>query len=227
MGNERGEIGCRRREQVVEAASAIIADKGIDKLSLSAIEERTGMARGHLTHYFPHKEDILLAVFDHMVETMRRRVGVTECKEFEHSSWPWIEYLLRMILLAPPANPTFGPLQYTFLAQMSHRDDFRQRLAALYEEWRANMSAGLANDMAAVEAAPPFPPRALATFVQAILHGLAMQRAADPEAFEREQVLALCLDVLGSYLGLQPPRPRTRKGKASRKKNQSDRARGE
>src|SRR5262249_40229936 len=142
MGSDRVDIGSKRREQVVEAASAIIAEKGIAKLSLSAIEKRTQMARGHLTHYFPYKEDILLAVFDHMIETMRRRVGGTECKQLD-GTWPLIEHLLGMILLAP-LNPVFGPLQYTFLAQMSHRQDFRARLAGLYEEWRANMSAGLA-----------------------------------------------------------------------------------
>jgi len=229
MGSDRADIGSVRREQVVEAAVAIIAEQGIQKLSLSAIEERTHMARGHLTYYFPTKEDILLAVFDHLVETMRRRVGVTECKEFDHSSsWPIIEYLLRMILVVPPANPTFGPLQYTFLAQMSHRADFRERLAALYEEWRSNMSGGLTKDLEAVDDPPPFPPRALATFVQALLHGLAMQRAVDPDAFDREQVLELCLDVLGSYLRLRPPRPRARYPKSpakssQRKKNHSDR----
>ncbi|HKB38030.1 MAG TPA: TetR/AcrR family transcriptional regulator [Gemmataceae bacterium] len=229
MGSDRADIGSVRREQVVEAAVGIIAEQGIQKLSLSAIEERAHMARGHLTYYFPTKEDILLAVFDHLVETMRRRVGVTECKEFNHSSsWPFIEHLLHMILVAQGVAPTFAPLQYTFLAQMNHRADFRQRLAALYEQWRSNMSEGLTNDMEAVDDPPPFPPRALATFVQALLHGLAMQRAVDPDAFDREQVLELCLDVLGSYLRLRSPRPRARYPKSPakssrRKKNHSDR----
>src|SRR5215471_16766189 len=133
MGSDRRDVGSVRREQVVDAAVAIIAEHGIQNLSLSAIEKRTGMARGHLTYYFPTKEDILLAVFDHMVQTMRRRVGVTECARFDRSSWPWIEHLLRMILTAPPVNPTFAPLQYTFLAQMNHRADFRERVAGLYE----------------------------------------------------------------------------------------------
>src|SRR5437588_2129905 len=135
----RSEVGRKRREQVVEAAVAVIAEQGLPRLSLSEVEKRAGMARGHLTYYFPAKEDILLAVFDHMVEMMRRRVGVTGCELFDRSSWPWIEHLLRMILTAPPVNPTFPPLQYTFLAQMNHRADFRERVAGLYEEWRANM----------------------------------------------------------------------------------------
>src|SRR5262245_49829494 len=68
----RGEVGRRRREQIIEAAVAVIAEKGIQHLSLSSIEERTGMSRGQLTYYFRSKEGILLGVFDHMIETMKK-----------------------------------------------------------------------------------------------------------------------------------------------------------
>ena len=33
------------------------------------------MSRGQLTYYFPAKDDILLAVFDHMIATMHQRAG--------------------------------------------------------------------------------------------------------------------------------------------------------
>jgi hypothetical protein len=92
-------------------------------------------------------------------------------------------------------------LQYTFLSQIGHREDFRRRLATLYEEWRGNMARGLEMDLArAGGKSRSVSPRALATLVQALLHGLAMQAAADPRAFDREEVVALCLDMLGSYI---------------------------
>ena len=75
MGRRRGDVGKRRREQIIEAAVAIIAEEGLPRLSLSAIERRAGMSRGQLTYYFPTKEDILLAVFDHTIQAMH------ECSE--------------------------------------------------------------------------------------------------------------------------------------------------
>src|SRR5207245_2225634 len=51
---------------------AIIAEEGLQELSLSSIEQRAGMSRGQLTYYFHTKEDILLAVFDHMIDMMRK-----------------------------------------------------------------------------------------------------------------------------------------------------------
>jgi AcrR family transcriptional regulator len=197
-------VASQRRAQVIEAAVAVIAEQGIQHLSLSAIEEKAGMARGHLTYYFPTKEDILLAVFDRVLALMYQRVGTPKgeaaCAEGQQGSSGWVEHLLRMILLQPPTSPEFTCLQYTFLSQIGHREDFRQRLASLYEEWRGNMARGLTAGLAAPPEAPAADPRLLATLVQALLHGLAMQLAADPGAFDREAMFRLCLDVLGGYL---------------------------
>jgi hypothetical protein len=122
------------------------------------------------------------------------------------TGWERLRHFLSLFLLDPPDARVFHPLQYTFLSQIGHREDFRLRLANLYEEWRAHLSADLAGEM---PAHTPISPRTVASFVQAILHGLAMQRAADPNAYDRQEMLALCLTVLGSYLGRDtaPPAP--------------------
>jgi AcrR family transcriptional regulator len=216
MHNGRVNIAQRRRDEIVQAAVEVIAKQGIDALSLSAIEKKARMSRGQLTYYFPKKEDILLAVFDHMVATMRR--GVEPCEDFEASGWVGTQFLLRMILTLPMPNPTFGALQHTFLAQVGHREDFRQRLASLYEEWRTGMAKSLARDLNRVADPPPYSTRALATVIQALIHGLAVQRAADPDVTADPEVMAVCLDILGSYLRTQAPRPRARPRKRSPKK---------
>jgi AcrR family transcriptional regulator len=214
MKRPRIDVGSIRREQIVEAAVAIIAEQGIQKLSLSEIEERAGMSRGQLTYYFKTKEDILLAVFDRLLHLMHQRVqadsGTDHPCPFEGLvGWERIETFLEWVLLRPPAMPEFHSLQYTFLSQIGHREDFRQALANLYEQWRDHW----AQDFAADFALHPAPgrhgsPRALATLVQAILHGLGMQRAADPAAFDPTEMLQLVTDVLGNFLRPRKGRPR-------------------
>src|SRR5580700_463582 len=66
------DVARRRREEVMDAAEAVIAGQGIDQLSLAKIEERAGMSRGQLTYYFPTKESILLAVHERMLRRMIR-----------------------------------------------------------------------------------------------------------------------------------------------------------
>src|SRR6266851_6993228 len=217
MKSQRIDVGSIRREQIVEAAVSVITEQGLQNLSLSEIEKKAGMSRGQLTYYFPTKEAILLAVFDRLVLLTYQRIGTPTGQACDQASgWEWVEHLMDKLLTHPPLSPEFGCLQYTFLSQISHREDFRQRLAMLYERWRSNMALGLSTDLARRPAARRVSPRALATLVQAILHGLGMQRAADPNAFDSQEMVELCLDVLSSYLWNEPRSHKKRKTAANK-----------
>ncbi|MBM3995399.1 MAG: TetR/AcrR family transcriptional regulator [Planctomycetes bacterium] len=215
MKNGRISIGAIRREQIVDAAVAVINEQGIQNLSLSEIENKIGMSRGQLTYYFRTKEDILLAVFDRLIMLMGERHGQAEIDRL-----PWLDivrHVLGIVLADPPAHPEFHALQHAFLSQISHRADFRRRLADLYEHWRSRSAKALKRDMkrGADRRAAPL---VVATLVQAIFHGLAVQRAADPHAVDAEKITDLCLDILQSYLGL-PDTPLKRRSPRRGKKN--------
>jgi AcrR family transcriptional regulator len=219
MRTPRIDIGHIRREQIVEAAVAVITERGIQRLSLSAIEKKAGMSRGQLTYYFRAKEDILLAVFDRLLHLIYERVG-KEAKKRGASpcatpGWGWVQHLLESALLKPRTSAEFDCLQHTFLSQVSHREDFRRRLATLYEEWRFHMGQGLALDL---RPSANVAPRALATVAQAILHGLAVQLAADPNAFDRVEVLDLCVRLLAPYFR-SAQTPPTKRDKTAPKRN--------
>src|SRR5436309_663739 len=81
MKSTRIDVGSIRREQIIEAAVAVITEQGIQNLSLSEIENKAGMSRGQLTYYFRVKEDILLAVFDRLLQLMYQRLGKPEGAE--------------------------------------------------------------------------------------------------------------------------------------------------
>jgi AcrR family transcriptional regulator len=207
MKTARISIRTLRREQIVEAAAAVIHEQGLQHLSLSAIEKKAEMSRGQLTYYFKAKEDILLAVFDHMLQRMYQRIGTPACRPesppgAEESGWAWVQHLLALVVTTQPVSAEFGSLQYTFLAQIAHREDFRQRLATLYEDWRNNMASGLGRDLARHPKAPPVSPRLFASLVQGLLHGLRMQLDADPGAFDPAEMAQLTLALLGGYLHL-------------------------
>jgi AcrR family transcriptional regulator len=204
MRTPRADIVSARRQQIVEAAVAIIAQQGLPNLSLSEIEQKAGMSRGQLTYYFPTKEAILLAVFDHLLVMMCDRAGAAN-GEMGSAAKPgaWLQRLetvLKAILQSPPISPAFHCLQYTFLSQIGYREDFRQRLANLYEEWRGRIGRDVAADLAERRPRRPVSARALASLIQALLHGLTVQLAADPEAFEPAEMVNLCLDMLATYL---------------------------
>src|SRR4051794_23510881 len=109
---KRGVAG-RRREQIIEAAVAIIAEQGIQNLTLSALEKKAKMSRGQLTYYFRYKEDVQLAVFDHLIETMRKGEQSGQrppdaCLGGE--GWQKMRALLTFFVLQPPEAPEFHAL---------------------------------------------------------------------------------------------------------------------
>jgi AcrR family transcriptional regulator len=194
----RIDIGAIRREQIVDAAVAVIAEQGLQNLSLSEIEKKVGMSRGQLTYYYRAKEDILLAVFDRLVLLMHQQQPTPPADE--RRLFDMLGQVLGRLLNDPLANPEFHALHCTFLAQISHRADYRRKLAELYESWRQMIADDVVNEQRRHPDGKKINPRALATVIEAMIHGLITQAAADPEAFDAAEVIDLCIDMIGSYL---------------------------
>jgi AcrR family transcriptional regulator len=203
------EVARARREQIIDAAVEIITSQGLHNLSLSKIESRAGVARGQLTYYFPTKEDILLAVFDRLLLLLFEQFCEGQNPAVRHgvpSVWECVQKMFASVLNAPPKfGKEFHALQYTFLAQIAHRADFREKLAGLYGDWRSGMAAhwqvtakpaaGLAKNVSG---------QTVGSFVQALMHGLTVQLAADPKAFDRGEMLELCVGVLAPLFTTPP-----------------------
>lgn len=194
-------IARARREQIVEAAVKIIISQGLNNLSLSKIEQKTRMKRGQLTYYFPTKEDILLAVFDRLLALLLHQIhGETDINDKHglRGIWEMVSEALQTVLGKNPIGWEFHALQYTFLAQMAHREDFREKLATMFGEMRTGMAAHwIVSAKPTVVLAKSVSPKTIASLFQAIMHGLTMQLAVDPEAFDRQEMLKLCIGLLG------------------------------
>jgi AcrR family transcriptional regulator len=203
------EVARRRREQILEAAEAIITSEGLPRLSLGRIERRTGMSRGQLTYYFPTKEAILLAVFDRMLARMiaeaiaaAEREGAP--KPGTGSAWECLQHGFQS--LAQDRRKPDGnllALVHTFMAQVGHREDFRRKLAAANANWRAHLTA----DFAAADPPPALPPEVLASLVMALFQGLTDQLTVDPDAFDRTRMAEACLTLLAPLFGRPTPTP--------------------
>lgn len=198
MPKSKISIASIRKAEIVDAAIAVIARKGLQGLSLSEIEKNASMSRGQLTYYFPSKESILLAVFDRMLELLQNEVsGFVSLNagrnKGKFGGWQKVSALVNHFIESQPLSDPFHALEFTFLSQISHRQDFKRRLSELYEDWRTQMALDL-------DSKNKIKHRDFATLVQAILHGLNIQKAADPKSFDPQTMSRLVLDVLSSYL---------------------------
>ncbi len=208
-------VARRRRDEIVQAATDIIASEGLHRLSLGRIERRTRMSRGQLTYYFPAKEAILLAVFDRMLARMIAGAVADAERQGLPASGPrraWTRLRHGLVhMLTPDASstspagpdPALGALVHTFMAQVTHRPDYRRRLAEANADWRAHITA----DVSAARSPGSDPrtnsPAAVASVVMALFQGLTDQLAVDPAAFDRPAVLDVCLRMLAPFVS--PP----------------------
>lgn len=54
--------GVSPREHLLACAMDLIHERGYQSMSLAELADRSGMQKGHLTHYFPNKQALLAAV---------------------------------------------------------------------------------------------------------------------------------------------------------------------
>lgn len=206
--NATGTVARRRRDDIVAAATDIIAGEGIHRLSLGRIEGRLSMSRGQLTYYFPTKESILLAVFDRMLLRMIEEMMADAARSGfgppgsgqGGSAYERTKFGLTRMLARPDGEKAeLFSLVHTFQAQIRHRPDFRAKLAAANANWRAHIVA----DIGAMPPTPSgIPAGAKASVIMALFQGLGDQLAVDAAALDRPAVLAACLQVLRPLLGV-------------------------
>lgn len=60
----------RRRAAVVEEAARVFARNGFDQTSVPELGEALGRATGAIYHYFPSKEQLLIAICDQLMEPL-------------------------------------------------------------------------------------------------------------------------------------------------------------
>src|SRR5436189_4636798 len=97
--------------------------------------------------------------------------------------------LARFMLSRPmsdtPAGRDLLSVMATFSAQMNHRADYRAKVAGMQAEWRRHLAGAFA-------ATSTVSPEITASVLMALAMGLNAQLAADPAAFDRSQMAAVC-----------------------------------
>lgn len=95
--------GRAREEALVKAAAAAIADLGLANVRVSDIAERAGIGTGHVTYYFPSKDDLLMLAIRRSEEELHERIA----SEVERIADPWkrLRSLIELAMADGPGDP--------------------------------------------------------------------------------------------------------------------------
>jgi TetR/AcrR family transcriptional regulator, fatty acid metabolism regulator protein len=114
-----------RAKHILEVVQEILIEKGSQDVSMDEIALRVGIAKGTLYLHFPHKEDLILALFEHYVTLFEQTV-----EEAVHAALPArakLEKILKHVYLDP--HGAYGMLQL-----LTHSAEMRKSLAERKEQ---------------------------------------------------------------------------------------------
>jgi AcrR family transcriptional regulator len=88
-----------RREQILEAATRVFADKGFSRATTREVAREAGISEGTIYNYFKDKEALLMAIMDVLNETERRAADfdVALARDFEDFFGEYLHHRMSVI----------------------------------------------------------------------------------------------------------------------------------
>jgi TetR/AcrR family transcriptional repressor of nem operon len=174
--------GARTRARVVEAAAALIHQRGVAGTTLEDVKVAAEVSGSQLYHYFPDKTELVQAVIDYQADS------IVERNTHVLGSTTGVEAWRKMVIGAARRTQAIGGCQLGSLGgQLAESDpEARALIAAGFERWAAAISDGLRSLHAEGNLPPDIDPDDLATTLLATLEGglLLAQVQRDIRPFE-------------------------------------------
>jgi AcrR family transcriptional regulator len=129
------EKGRATRARILQAASRLIAERGVDRVSLEDVEREAGVGRSQLYHYFDGRDDLLRAVIDTTTDALLgAQDGLLDVDR-------WFDGL---VVLQEQRGARGGCPIGSLVGQLAERDEeTREALVSGFERWEAPLVAGL------------------------------------------------------------------------------------
>lgn len=186
------------REDVLAAAMEMIAERGLEKLTMAALGREVGMSSGHLLYYFRSKDELLLRT----LEWSEGRLGAERGRLLTRASATVTERIEAYVDLYVPEghrDPHWTLWLEVWNRSQNADDDARDRQAAIEGAWHRDLVALLAEGVSRGEFRRIDPDR-FAARLRALLDGFSIHVAIGLRGTDRAQVLGHVREFLGESL---------------------------
>ncbi|MGH1552826.1 TetR/AcrR family transcriptional regulator [Streptomyces sp. L7] len=175
------------REEVLAAAMRMIAERGLEQLTMAALGREVGMSSGHLLYYFHSKDELLLQTLE-WSEEQAGRGARTPAHPYGLRA-PTPGRLRRPVHSRRPPRPALDALAGG-LEPLAERRRRGPRPAGRHRgrAWHRDLVALLAEGVSRGEFRPVDPDR-FATRLRALLDGFSIHVAIGLRGTDRAQVL--------------------------------------
>ncbi len=175
----------------------MIAERGLEKLTMAALGREVGMSSGHLLYYFRTKDELLLRT----LEWSEGRLGTARGRLLTRpgTARERLDAYVELYLPDGPGDPHWSLWLEVWNRSQNAPDDARDRQAAIEGAWHRDLAALLAEGVSRGEFRPVDPDRH-ATRLRVLLDGFALHVAIGLRGPDRDQVLAHVREFLAETL---------------------------
>ena len=194
----RREAEDKRRQALIEATLALVAEGGAQNATVRAIAERAGVTAGLIRHYFQSKDQLLIAAYRHLMDRMTDD-SASVLRAAPHAPEARLSAFVAASLTPPVVDPEALTLWATFLQETRRDPMMRDTHSQTYLGYRDRLQ-GLIADLPGDWPEPHA--RRMAIACNAVIDGLWMEGCALPEAFPPGELAELGIRSVGAILGV-------------------------
>lgn len=194
--NPRPQIDHIRRPQMLRAAAAVIAERGIGDTRVADVAERAGSSPAAVLYWFTSKDDLLLTALIDEEERLADRVA-TELAAIDRAP----AKLARIFEIC--ATGSEWPLWIELWARALHHREAAVARDRLDLQWREMFERVIADGVSAGDFTleSPGEVKAAARTLACLVDGLALQVALGDSSIDRAAMLESCYAVTRGTLG--------------------------
>ncbi len=169
------------RQRLLEAATALIAERGVAGTSIDALAEAADRTSGAVYAHFGGKEGVLVALLDELKDAVA--AAIVEESDAGDDDDQHLAVLWRNFVAPPPlAGDVWVLLEHELWLYACRNPEARPLVAARYDAARRGIAEAVVPDGGDGNE----PDDAVGTLLIALMIGLEMQRRLDPNAVPDE-----------------------------------------
>ncbi|MGW1726144.1 TetR/AcrR family transcriptional regulator [Streptomyces sp. NPDC002306] len=196
-GAARARRNAPPREEVLAAAMDMIAERGLEKLTMAALGREVGMSSGHLLYYFRSKDELLLQA----LEWSEGRLGAERGRLLagRGSVRERLDAYVDLYVPDGHRDPHWTLWLEVWNRSQNADDDARDRQAAIEGAWHRDLVALIAEGMSRGEFRTVDPDRCAAR-LRALLDGFSIHVAIGLRGTDRDRILGHVREFLDESL---------------------------
>jgi AcrR family transcriptional regulator len=194
----RLDINAIRRRQIIDAAVAVMAEKGWAETSIDEATRRAEVSRGLVSYHFKDKADLLSGVLARCQEIFNE--SVAQAQKEGQNPVETMRAVTRIGIELAKVNPVPYEVFVQFTASAKRDPRLGDEVRALWEGFRRATAAAIrAGQRAGLFRADLDADAAAARHIGAVT-GVALQWLLEPGAFDFEETERQTIDMLMGYL---------------------------